>query len=51
MPTKEEMKVPEPSQTVEPAGAAVSAPPKVIQQPIESAQQSADAIQATLQAV
>ena len=50
-PTKEETKEPEPSQTVEPAGAAMSAPPRVNQQTIESVQQSADAIQATLQAV
>ena len=46
-----------PSQTVEPTGGAamnapsVGDPPRVNQQPIQTAQQSADAIQATLQAV
>ena len=50
------MKEYEPSQLVEPAGGAamgtpsVNAPPKVNQQPIQSAQQSADPNQATLQA-
>ena len=52
--TIEETKQPEPSQTVEPAkGAAMSAPsvdapPRVSQQPIASAQHSADVNQATL---
>ena len=55
-PINEETKELEPTQTVEPVGSAamsdpsVAAHPRVNQQPIESAQQSVDANQATLQA-